>query len=591
MFTMKYQKISSSLFIIVLIMGTFSAYSQGTADTLKQNNSENVTIYGTSRPVIRRAYKINKMPKLTTMKLPVSHFNDNFGGQETPTKISLQSIKPTLIKEYIKGSNWDNVVRVGLGSRISPYAEFFHSSGIKSSYRLNAHLYHYSSFKNIKNYLPSPYSRTLAEVGFHKYFEYHVLGLQASYSLNTNRYYGHNTSKDTISYNKNSSQFKQDYQLGSFSADFASNYRNFDKLHYLIRATTYYFSNKHGTSELHAGLDFDFHKAFQVSNLFNHQQLGFEGVYSFYQEKNSYYGDKEHYVRALPYFDAKYGSISFKAGLNVQWLMSNAVKLHFYPYLDVKLSLLSERLSLFAGLKGGMKKNSFKELSKQNPYLSSYDNYFRWQNNKIVVYGGFKGNIAKKLNFELRAGYKTFQDMAFFDYPTFINPNNPIYSTANPVGFPGYFINAFNIHYSGGNMVELSGGLTYVNSQTLKIWLLGNYNHYNLSHNYLPLYKPLKEVRLGCAFKINSKIRPWFEVYYMGTRWASHQFLGSAVAYGSYFYELPSYLDINFGGNYQIDKQLSAFLKVSNLLNQQYKQFNEYPVAGLEVMLGAAYRF
>ena len=76
----------------------------------------------------------------------------------------------------------------------------------------------------------------------------------------------------------------------------------------------------------------------------------------------------------------------------------------------------------------------------------------------------------------------------------------------------------------------------------------------------------------------------------MGMRWASHQ-LNGTTGFSSYFYQLPAYYDINFGSNYQINTQLSAFLKVTNLLNQKYMQFNEYPVSGLEIMVGAGYRF
>lgn len=585
-FMMKHVRIGKGLLLIALMVITCQVFGQNNADSLNPKHQENVTVYGTSKPVIQRAYKINQRPQLPEIEVRAAGFHDDFTGQEMPTTIAMKPIEPTLINEEIKGTAWNNIFRLGFGSRISPYAEFFHSSGVESSYRFNVHLYHYSSFKNIKNYLPSPYSNTSAEADFEKYFDYHILGFKAAYELNTNRYYGHKTSNDTVAFNKNDSRFKQRYQEGSFSIDYASTYRDFDKLHHRFHTSIYYISDIRGTSELFAGGYFNIHKSFEVYNLFNHQELGLTANYSFYQEKTAFTQNRDNYIGSLPYFDAKYGVIAFKAGVHVQWLMSYHVKLHFYPELSVKLNAIPKRFSLYAGVTGGLKKNSLEELSRENPFLSSYNNEFRWQNTKLEFYGGIKGNIAKKLDFDFHASYRAFVDMAFFDYPQFTGPDSTSVAGLNPVDY----LNTFNVNYGSGNLASFSGGFTFVNSSSVKIWLLGNYNRYQMDDNYRPLYKPLKEIRFGCSVRMSKKVRPWIEAYYMGARWASHQGTGSPGS-ASYFYQLPAYYDINFGSDYQINTQLSAFLKVTNLLNREYMQFNACPAPGLEVMIGASCRF
>lgn len=586
-FMKRYFQIGRGLLFLALILMSGTVFGQNRADTLKTKHAENVTVYGTSKPVIQKAYKINQVPKLPKFELPSTTFQDNFVGQEMPTTIAMKPLKPSLINEQIRETSWNNIFRTGFGSRISPYAEFFHSSGKESSYRFNIHLYHYSSFENIKNYLPSPYSNTSAVADFEKYFTYHILGFKAAYELNTNRYYGHETTNDTVPFNKNDNQFKQRYQKGSFAIDYSSSYRDFDKLHHRIYASTYYISDIRGTSELFVGGSFDVHKSFQVYNLFNHQALGLQGKYSFYREKTNLGQSQDNYIDGLPYFNARFGMIAFKAGINVQWLESyNNAKLHVFPLLDVKFNAIPQRFSLFAGVTGGLKKNSLEMLSKENPFLSSYNNKYYWQNTRLEFYGGFKGNIARKLDFDVHASYRTFENMAFFDYPAINGQDSTLSDALNPLTY----LNTFNVSYAGGNLVSVSAGFTFVNSSSVKIWLLGNYNHYQLDNGYLPIYKPLKEIRFGCSVRTSEKIRPWIEAYYMGIRWASRPM---TLASGSttIFYELPAYYNINFGGNYQINTQLSAFLRVINLLNQQYMQFNDYPVAGLEVMAGVSYRF
>jgi len=599
MFTRKYLKGVTVLLFSALLMRIFPAFGQNTSDSLNQKHVENVTVYGTSKPIIQKAYKINQKPQFPKIHMNTFvHFKDNFTGMEAPTTITLQPIKPKLISGEIKGTVWNNIIRAGLGSRISPYVEFFHSGGVESSYRFHVHLYHFSSYKNIKNYLPSPYSNNRFETDFEKYFDYHILNFKAVYKLNRNRYYGHETSRDTVGFNPKDSQFKQRYQEGDFAINYTSTYRNFDKLHHRIHAETYYLWDLRNVSELFAGLNFDIHKSFAVYNLFNHQQVGLESKYSYYREQPGVNANKatDKYLNGVPYFAAKYGIIAFKAGLNIQWLKAfnqnglgvNHVKLHFYPLLRIKVNVIPRRLSLFGGVRGGLSKNSLKKLAAENPFLYSFNNEYRWQNTKLEFYGGLKGNIAHKLDFDFHTSYRTFKDMAFFDYPEFISSthNSPYSDGMNPISY----LNAFNIRYASGNLTAFSAGLTFVNSSSVKVWLVGNFNHYQMDNHYRPVYKPLKEVRLGCSVKVSKKIRPWIEAYYNGTRWASRSIIGSGSQI-SYYYQLPAYYDINLGSDYPINTQLSAFLKVTNLLNQKYMQFNSYPVPGLEIMVGASYKF
>ena len=102
-------------------------------------------------------------------------------------------------------------------------------------------------------------------------------------------------------------------------------------------------------------------------------------------------------------------------------------------------------------------------------------------------------------------------------------------------------------------------------------------------------------MRLGASYQIK-KITPWIEVNFMGSRWAAKEqewinpWLVTANSQSPY-YKLDKYFDINLGAEYRIDKQLSGFIRVTNLLNKQYFRYDGYPVAGLEIMVGIRYRF
>ncbi|MBN2615168.1 MAG: TonB-dependent receptor [Bacteroidales bacterium] len=569
----------------LLFMAT-GADAQNSADSLQSGHSENVTIYGTSRPVIRQAFQKYWQPTDYKINIPSGTGSALSLPGAVPTKITLQTMKPEPVDTYVPLENWNNLVRGGFGSRMTPYAELFHSQGKEDSYRWNVHLYHFSSFLNIKNYLPSPHSTTLAETSFKKFFPYHVLSLEAGYRINTLRYYGYNTLGDTLTYNKNNDQLKQLYQLGSASVSFGDTYRNFDKLHYQITAKGYYFGDRFGMDEWHADARFDVHKAFEVTNVFNHQQLGVEGNYSFYREKNTYQTRRDNFLSLLPYFDARYGIFSLRAGVHVEWLQALGKKLYAYPFLNVRMNIIPEAFSLFAGVDGGLKKNSYYSLVTANPFLYSFDNSYQWENDQFSVHAGFNGNFARRLGFEMEAGVKYFKNKAFFDYVW-----SNTYRIPASDSVMRFVKNAFYVSYANGNVFYISGGLSYENAPNVKVWLTGKYQEFQLDNGMKPLYEPDLEVQLGSSVRVTKKASGWIQAAYVGERWAAHRFLSGGSVVSNPYYRLPAYVDVNLGGNYRFDKQLSGFVKVTNLLNKQYWQFNEYPVAGIEVMLGASYRF
>ncbi len=575
---------------IILLMSSW-AFGQSKPDSLRQKHTENVTIYGTSNPVIRQAEKINRKPLIPKIKAPSTDFLSPFTAIKFPTSIRLKPIKPFPVKVNAGETSWNSYLTGGLGSRISPYVEFFNWGGKKNRYHYQAHIRQFSTFKNIKDYLPSPYSQLLAELDGTKYFRYHMLSMHASYGFRAIRYYGYNTSLDTVAFDQNDSLFKQNYHLANLAIDFSSIYKNFDKLHHTFKLNGNYFYDRYGSSEGNLTFNFDLHKAFHVTRLFDHQQLGWEGEYAFYDNKTRYLQQSDHHVRMMPYFDARYGMLNFKAGIRMDWLRQLQSTFHFYPYLRVNLELVKNSLGLFGGIEGGLDKNSRAELSRKNPYLNTFENDYRWQNTKWKVYAGFKGNVAKRLDFSFSAMRSGFENRVFFDYSVLYYGTGPFplyYSAAN-LSYYNFRKNEFVLKYANGKSWTFEGSLNWSNSPVLNVWVKGRYRQFDLEYDMYPLYQPSTNISIGASTNILGKYTPWIEVIYVGKRWATMQM--SYPVLSSNVYELNAYTDINVGVEYQLNKQFSAFARVTNLLNKQYFRFNNYPVAGLEIMLGVSYKF
>ncbi len=588
---MKRIQINKLLFLASCILLSSAVFGQSKADTLRQKHNESVTIYGSSRPVTGQALKIDRKPQVPVLEMSTVALKPGFADIKVPTAIHLKEIRPdSHIAITQKTAPWKNLLTLGIGSRISPLLEYFYSGGKPKHYLLTVHMLHHSSFLNIKNYLPSPYTYSKAGISYDKYFRYHVLNIRGNYRISSNRYYGYNTKDDTLKFDKNDTSLKQYYQVARFGVKFSSSYRNNYKLHHLFRANTYYLSDKHGMSETNVHFDFDLHKGFSVSEIFNHQQLGLKGSFDYFGNRTaaSYFGNKlkeDYFARVLPYFDARYGIFSFKAGLNFEWLKQDSGKLHFYPYLHVNVNVAPGVFSFFAGLDGGLRKNSYLDLSRLNPYLGSSENNFLWENTQFQAFGGFRGNIARRFGFEFRVGYRKFENMAYFDHRSFLV--EPWLNSSISIA---PLKNEFYVYYANGHVFDLSGSLTYANTPNLNIWLKGQYHSYSLEASLKPLYKPLFSMSFGASYLINGRIKPWIEVYYMDKQWATH-YLSNLYLLTNPYYYLDRYFDINLGAEYHIDKQLTGFIRVTNLLNKQYFRFDGYPVAGLEIMVGVRYRF
>ena len=55
--------------------------------------------------------------------------------------------------------------------------------------------------------------------------------------------------------------------------------------------------------------------------------------------------------------------------------------------------------------------------------------------------------------------------------------------------------------------------------------------------------------------------------------------------------KIISWSDLSIGANYHFDKDFSAFISLSNVLNQNYQLWYNYPVKGMGAMIGVSYAF
>jgi len=547
----------------------FSAFGQGT----ERDYNEEVTIRGSYDPTINQAFKINTKPETFSLTLKNPEFVFESIEVEQPTQITLEPIDAAKIRTDRKAKIYNNYLKLGIGSWVSPYIDFAHSSGSKDAV-FNASIFHLSSFRNIPDYSPSPYSNSRVNVGWKKLMNNHVFSISAGYGLNTNRYYGYKPD-DFPNITMDEDNLKQMFNLIKANVGFKSQYKKESKLHHAFNVSAYYYFDKFKTSETNAQFDFDLHKAFSVTKLLNFQHLGLEGKVEYYGNKDTIKSNTDVLIEGTPYFKAKYGIVNFLIGLRFAYLSSSNSIFAFNPIVKADLNIIPEALTIYAGIGGGLEKNSFLNLSDKNPWVSSVIP-LEWQNNKFDISGGVRGNIARQLGFNLQARFVSFKNMGFF-----------VNTSESKIWGPPIPMNKFNVFYDDGNVTNFSGELTYQFGTDIKIWLNGEYNIYNLDSLTQPYHKPISLVSLGGSWLIKKKVNVWLEATYAGQRYA----VDNELLIVAQEITLDGFFDLNLGLSYNITKDFSVWLSGTNLLNKNYQRYYNYPVQGLEIMGGIGLRF
>ncbi len=233
-------------------------------------------------------------------------------------------------------------------------------------------------------------------------------------------------------------------------------------------------------------------------------------------------------------------------------------KIQFFPDLKVNFSIVYEMLNLFAGYEGDIYQNSYASLMEKNPYLVPQE--MKPMLKPIDLYGGIKGNFSSSFSYELRMGYRKFDNYAFF---------TPEYSPSNlPYGIfydrltQSFFASSINIGI--GNKLDFKLDFEYDQNTPENLTKAVFLPDYKVKA--LLFFRPTENISLDIAL-FNEGNRP-----------------------GSYT-NLPGYTDLNLHAFYKINTQFTAFLKGNNLLNKTYEIYSGYPVEKMQIMGGVIYKF
>jgi len=538
--------------------------------------NEEITVIAAFDPIIPDAFKINQNPVIddTTTRVPAMTYS--VMPRDAGIKLEIEQLPAVKLVAEPLTKIYRNYLKAGAGNYSTTYGELFASSLRSKSHLVGVHAKHLSSSGKIKEFGPVGNSTQLAELFGQKYFENHTLSGKVYLEREGLHLYGFKPSDfNDTAFDKD--EIKQRYLTTGLDAAFGSRYKDHDRLNHDFGLSYYHLSDKYEVKEDQVKVRADLNKEYDLFHWKTPQLIGLNSSYTFYSQRDSVNSYNSGILNITPTLSARWDEYTFKAGLGFYVGMDTVTKGHLYPMLEARLDLVPDALQLYAGIDGGMERNSVRGLIEKNLYLTS-GLPLGFTYNKFRAYGGFSSNISRVFNFNGSISSTTVENNPFF-----------VTDTLNPL------LNTFTLWYDDITITRIKAEMEFMKSEKLRLGVTGAYNIYNTDQEYA-WYMPEVELGFQAAYNMQEKIILKFQANYTGPVWAltvpdSWYNREEPQLFNLTAKKIDGWIDLNLGMEYRFKKALSFWLNLNNLSNKQHFYWHNYPSYKLNALAGVSYSF
>ncbi|MFT5999529.1 MAG: hypothetical protein ACI81P_001987 [Neolewinella sp.] len=265
------------------------------------------------------------------------------------------------------------------------------------------------------------------------------------------------------------------------------------------------------------------------------------------------------------YFSPSYttsiaGRYRLKIGVN---LTSSNDDFNVFPAISLNAPVIDGLLSAFVGAEGSLQKNTLRSLSDYNPWirprlLIRNAEYTRF-------YGGVEGAISG-IDYRAEASFKLIDNLA-----TYVLDRR----TAIP---------QFQVAYDNGSIFTLQGSATMEPIKNLKVNATVAQRFYSLDVQEKAWHLPSFSLTAGGAYSLEKQNITIGADFFIENGLPYQDSEGVAQS-------LSPLLDLNLNGEYGINDNFSAWLRVNNLLGNNRERFVQYPTIGVNLLVGVSAKF
>ena len=482
----------------------------------------------------------------------------------TIPKIPVKLRPRTMKEEPLQKTYW-GTFKVGYGSYISPYLQADVATKRSDEYALAAHFRHFSSKNGPVDKDNSGLSLNDAFVDGKLFLNKATVGGHVGGQWNTYHLYGYES--DFSLPIPEASDIRQRLSNFSLGASLADNDKNED-FSYSLKTGLESFSAKDQTwkeNDFYVGVS----SSYRLSD-----DLGVkvDGELHTSKQEKEYFSltTNRLYYKIKPVVTYSMSPLEFELGLGVFGTKDsiNSFNNKFYITPHVVARYKTDNGHVFsAGLTGDVKWYSARMRFEENPYLS-VNTVVNNDVKPIDFFINSEGRLIPKLTYKLGYDASLYKQIG-----QFANEANP---------------STFDIIYGTGNNLihTLSARLDFSTSKNLSLRLFGNYYLYSFDNNATPLHLPKVESGLKAQFSLEDKLKITLGLTYVDGLEAREATVSSTTTV-----TLNPIFDLNLGAEYKINSMVSLFVKMENIIGNQYQYYYMYPSKGFQVLGGIRFTF
>ncbi len=464
-------------------------------------------------------------------------------------------LKPLRIKQEEISRIYGNYVSAGFGNFSSPYLEAWATTKRDKSRLLGAHFYHRSFRNGPVDDRNSASGNTQLKVFGSRYSESLTLSSFAAFQNNLGYFYGYapgtEVDRDTI---------RQSYNRFSAGAQLTNT--KISDFNFNLGTGFSYITDSFEANE--SMLDLQFKSDYAIDG---QRKVLITSAYHLISRNDALVDSNvRHLFKAGAAFQFSpvenlMLTVGAKAAIDNDSIRNS--KFHLYPDIHATY-VLSQNVSAYASLSGDMDKVSLHSLSEGNQWLNSDVPIFH-TNRTIDFTAGLKGKAGSNMAFTTGLSAAKLNESYFYQ--------NAISDRAK-----------FDIVYDDLTRLTIFGEAVFSKNEVIQFSARGDYYNYSTDNLAEAWHRPTYRFSLDTKFNIYRKVG--FSIGLAG--------LGGMKAFDSESLQqvsLEEAIDLNAKLDYFLSRQVSVFVKLENMLSNDYPVFLNYPVRGFQAMGGVKWSF
>lgn len=266
------------------------------------------------------------------------------------------------------------------------------------------------------------------------------------------------------------------------------------------------------------------------------------------------------------------GGLQISAGLKVGFIVRDDDT--FCPYKggllfpDIKISytVIEDTFVLQAAATGGNVINAYEDLLARNHFMAGFAYAPDISVERINVMLGARGNVRERLHYNLKAGFRRYDNAASWGYSAASAGYTPLVDYMSPL----------NTLYAGSEIgwksdhIDIDGNIHF-------------------QHTFRPAVNNAVQANLFSPPAFAADFKAAYLLY--GGRLVPAITFDCMSERVSVNAKLPGYVDLGFETQFGINRFWGAFLKIGNLLNQSVQRVPFHAEKGIYFTIGASLNF